>query len=65
MRTAAKLLLLVAGAALIIVAGFHTVSHMTDRTVFTVLVPGFVGGLILIGVSVRIDSARRSPASRE
>ena len=54
MRTAVKLLLLVAGATLVVAAGLYTVSHMTDRTVFTVLVPGFVVGLMLIGVSVRI-----------
>jgi membrane protease YdiL (CAAX protease family) len=54
MRNVVKNTLLVLGAAIIVVSGLFTLDHLTDRTVFTVLVPGFVFGLILICVAMTV-----------
>jgi membrane protease YdiL (CAAX protease family) len=54
--------LLVVGGALIVVSGLFTLAHLKDGVVFTVLIPGFVFGLIMIGLSVslrRRDHGRR------
>ena len=55
-------LLLILGALLIIACGWYTVDHLHDRVVFTVLIPGFVGGLILIGIATQIG--RRKTVSK-
>ncbi|MCK4303106.1 MAG: hypothetical protein KAY24_02585 [Candidatus Eisenbacteria sp.] len=41
---------LVAGGALIVCAAIITVGRLNDRTVLSVLVPGFVSGLFLVGL---------------
>lgn len=53
-----KNLMLVVGGALIIVFGLFTLGHLTDRVVFTVLLPGVVFGLILIGIAMRLGRDR-------
>ncbi len=53
-----KNVLLILGGAIIIASALFTLSHMTDRTVFTVLIPGFVFGLVLIGVGMRLGGDR-------
>jgi hypothetical protein len=53
-----RAVLLLAGTASILTAGIFTLGHMTDRTVFTILVPGFVVGLILIAAAVWGGRAR-------
>lgn len=45
--------LLMVGGGIIVASAIHTLSHLSDRTVFTVLVPGFAAGLFLIGLYVR------------
>lgn len=55
MRRATGAVLLLLGGATIVAASLFTLSHMSDRTVFTVLVPGAVVGLILIGWSVQLS----------
>jgi hypothetical protein len=50
---------LVLGAGLIVVSGLFTLTHLTDRVVLTILVPGFVVGLLLIGVYWAFGSQRR------
>lgn len=49
--------LLALGALLIICCGLFTLTHLTDRVVLTVLIPGFVIGLILIGFYVALGRA--------
>jgi len=51
--------LLVTGAAVIIVAAVLTLRNLTDRTALTVLLPGVVVGLLLIGGYVAIGRAHR------
>jgi xanthine/uracil permease len=51
-------LLLVAGGTLIVVSSLFTLDHLTDRVVATVLVPGFVFGLILIVIGMRLGPQR-------
>jgi hypothetical protein len=51
--------LLLAGAAIIVIAAVLTLRNLTDRTVLTVLVPGVVVGLILIGGYVAVGRAHR------
>ncbi|MDH3197938.1 MAG: hypothetical protein OEO21_06830 [Candidatus Krumholzibacteria bacterium] len=58
-RDLVRTALLVAGAAVIVVAAVVTVRNLTDRTVLTVLVPGVVVGLILIGGYVAVGRAHR------
>ena len=41
---------LLVGAGLIIGSGLFTLTHLTDRVVLSVLVPGVVVGLLLIGL---------------
>jgi hypothetical protein len=53
-REAARNLLLVAGGIAIIASALFTLSHLTDRVVYTVLVPGVVFGLMLIGIAMSI-----------
>jgi len=53
------LVLLVMGAALIIGVSIFTLTRLTDRTVFTVLVPGAVVGLVLVVVGFLWDSRER------
>ena len=43
-------LLLVIGGAVIVIAGYITIQHLTDRTALSVTVPGFLLGLLLIGL---------------
>jgi len=50
---------LVLGGVVIIAALLFTAMHFTDRVVFTVLVPGVIVGLMLIGVFVGLGSDRR------
>ena len=45
---------LVAGGTVIILSALFTRAHLADRVVFTVLVPGVVVGLILIGLYVAL-----------
>jgi membrane protease YdiL (CAAX protease family) len=47
-------IVLVLGGAVIIGSLLFTVMHFTDRVVFTVLVPGVIVGLMLVGVYVGI-----------
>lgn len=51
--------LLVVGAAFIVAAAALTLRNLTDRTVVTVLLPGVVAGLLLIGAYVAIGRAHR------
>jgi membrane protease YdiL (CAAX protease family) len=54
---------LVLGVAVIIASMLFTLTHLVDNVVFTVLLPGVVVGLMLIGVYVGVgkrDSRRRS-----
>jgi hypothetical protein len=53
-----KNVLLVLGGALIVATGVYTLQHLTDRVVFTVLIPGIVVGLILIGIAMRFGRDR-------
>jgi hypothetical protein len=53
-----KSLLLLLGGVLIVGSSLFTVGHLTDRVVATVLVPGFVLGLILIVLAMRIGRER-------
>jgi hypothetical protein len=41
---------LFAGGILIVAAAVFTAGRLEDRTVFTVLVPGFLSGLFLVGL---------------
>lgn len=41
---------LLVGALLVVVSGLFTLTHLTDSVIFTVLVPSFVAGLILLGL---------------
>jgi len=41
---------LVAGGVLIVCAAIITLERLSDRTVLSVLVPGFVSGLFLVGL---------------
>jgi hypothetical protein len=41
---------LLAGGILIVTAALVTVARLEDRTVFTVLIPGFLCGLFLVGL---------------
>ena len=41
---------LVAGGTLIVCAAVITVGRLNDRTVLSVLIPGFVSGLFLVGL---------------
>ena len=50
---------LVLGGVVIIAALLFTAMHFTGRVVFTVLVPGVIVGLMLIGVFVGLGSDRR------
>jgi membrane protease YdiL (CAAX protease family) len=47
---------LVLGGAVIIASGIFTLTHLTDHVIFTVLLPGVVVGLMLIGVYVAIGN---------
>ena len=47
------------GGVVIIAALLFTAMHFTDRVVVTVLVPGVILGLMLIGVFVGLGSDRR------
>ena len=58
MRDVIRNVLLVVGAVTIIVSGLFTLSHLTDRVIFTVLVPGFVFGLIFIGIGMSVGRER-------
>ena len=58
MRQIASNTLLALGAAAIILSGLFTLSQLTDRVVFTVLVPGFVLGLIFVGIALSLGSKR-------
>ncbi len=49
-----KGILLLLGGAIIIGSGLYLLAVPTDRVIFTVLVPGFVFGLVLIVLSMRI-----------
>lgn len=42
--------LLTLGGVIIVASGLFTLTHFTDRAVYTVLVPGVVMGLLLVGV---------------
>jgi len=46
--------LLVLGGISIVFAGIYTLVHLADGVVFSVLVPGFVIGLLLIGLSTQL-----------
>jgi len=50
---------LVMGGVVIIAALLFTAMHFTDRVVVTVLVPGVILGLMLIGIFVGLGSDRR------
>jgi hypothetical protein len=43
-------LFLVLGGAVIVTAGYVTVQHLTDRTALSITVPGFLLGLLFIGL---------------
>ena len=60
-----RMTLLVTGAGVIIAAAYHTLGYFTDRTVFTILVPGFVAGLILIGLYVATGDSEEIKESGE
>ncbi len=49
---------LLLGGVIIIASTLITVTRCTDRVVFTVLIPGVVVGLILIGVYSAINKRR-------
>jgi membrane protease YdiL (CAAX protease family) len=53
-----KSFLLVLGGAVIVGSCVFTLNHLADRVVATVLVPGFVMGLIMIVVSMRLGRDR-------
>jgi hypothetical protein len=53
-REVFKNVLLVVGAAVIVVSALYTFDNLTDRVVFTVLVPGVVVGLIVIAVAMSV-----------
>lgn len=46
--------LLIIGGIIIVASALFTLDHLTDRLVFTVLIPGFVFGLILIGIAMSV-----------
>ena len=54
---------LVLGGVIIIASLVFAVTHLTDHVVFTVLLPGVIVGLVLIGVYVGISKrgGRRWP----
>lgn len=54
---------LVAGGATIVAAALFTSTHLADRVVFTVLVPGVVVGLMFVGLYVALgrQDGRRWP----
>ena len=56
--TVLKNVMLVVGGGLIIASALFTLGHLSDRVVFTVLVPGVVFGLILIAVAMRLGRDR-------
>ena len=59
--------LLVVGGCVIIAAALFTLTHLTDIVVYTVLIPGIVAGLILIGLYVALGGqhGRKWPGSME
>ena len=57
-----QIVFLVTGAALIIGVTVFTLTRLNDRTVFTVLVPGAVAGLVLIVLGVRGRGGQQSGA---
>ena len=44
--------LLIIGGAIIVGSAVYTLVHLDDKTVVTILIPGVVLGLILVGVSI-------------
>jgi len=59
-------LLLISGGIVIVVVAFLTVQHLNDRTVLWVTVPGFLTGVLLIGlyiIGMRRIKERRLVAS--
>ena len=57
MKTA-KGVLLVSGGASIVGSGLYTLNHLSDHVVINILVPGFVFGLILIGIAMSLERDR-------
>ena len=45
-------LFLILGGIIIVVVGFSTVQHLNDQTVLWLTVPGFLLGLLLIGLYI-------------
>jgi membrane protease YdiL (CAAX protease family) len=46
-------LLLLAAGAVMVGSILYTVTHLEDRAVFTVLLPGVAVGLLLVGLYIR------------
>jgi uncharacterized membrane protein YhaH (DUF805 family) len=43
---------LVLGGTIIVASAIYTLTNLQDKTVYVVLIPGVVAGLILVGLSV-------------
>jgi len=54
-----KHILLIAGAVVIIGPVWYTVTHLNDRAVFTVLLPGVVVGVALVVVATVLRHKKR------
>ena len=54
-------ILLVLGAGTIIGSALYMLTHFTDRTAYTVLLPGAVVGLLLIVISTRLGQRKSGP----
>jgi hypothetical protein len=46
--------LLALGGAIIVGSAVYTATHLDDRTVYTILIPGVVVGLVLVGLSTAL-----------
>jgi hypothetical protein len=49
-ETLFSMLFLIVGGAVIVVVAYVTVGNLTDRTALSVTVPGFLAGILLIGL---------------
>jgi len=59
MRNLFRAIALAGGGVAIIASAVYTLGHLSDHTVFTVLIPGFVAGLILIGLYMAAGTQRK------
>lgn len=64
MGLAWKNILLVLGAVVVVSSALFTLMHLTDRTVFAVLVPGFLLGMAMIVGAIHIGRGPRHGLER-